>query len=189
MGHIIFNLSCTSYCPVKCTQETIKPGISMIHVMWGSPLVVHKYRWESCTLPVETRAGRTWHERRVLLFSLQQPVRFTLLLPYNSAAPWKSPPGIFPRSYKTITRCRDDMPICIPNMFRLLDRQIPLCCQGLWHITLRRLTSSGLDPNVDWGFGYQTGDGMMGTVPKAHHHDWTKLVLNVEWFSASKLNI
>lgn len=161
----------------------------MIHVMWGAPLVVHKYRWESFNLPVETRAGRTWHERRVLLFSLQQTVHFSLLLPYNSAAAWKSPPGIFPGSHQTITRCRDDMPICIPKMLRLLGRQIPLSRQCLWHITMRTLTSCRLEPTIIWGIRYQTVDGMMGTVPKAHHHDWTKLVLSVEWFSASKLNI
>ena len=157
MQQIIFNLSCTSYCPVKCTQETVKPGISMIHVMWGVPHVVYKYRCESFTLPVEWRAGRTLLERRVLLFSLQQSVHVSLLLPYNLAAPWMSPTGIFPGSHETITRCRDDMPICIPKMFTLLDRQIPLCRQGLSHITMRTLTSSRLEPTISWGIWYQTG--------------------------------
>ena len=63
------------------------------------------------------------------------------------------------------------MPISIPKTFRYLDRKIPLCHQGLWHITMRNLTSSRLEPTVQWGIRYQTGDGMVGTVPKAHHHD------------------
>ena len=66
-------------------------------------------------------------------------------------------------------------------MFRILDRQIPLCRQRLWHITRRPLTSSRLEPFTRWMIQYQTGDGMMCTVPKAHHPDWTNMVLSVEW--------